>query len=233
MGHNWNLLCTLCNAFQNGFCRAYPGVSKCLDCGSCDGDFPSSKYCRFLEFRKYVSPTHPPTHILRLRIPVTHHCSVSTIAVSVYVCVPLFRLCVGGDEEPSVSVQGFADYKDVTTQDLVPWTPLRTSQSAPSLPPFPLSCLAPFCYLPPPSLFSTSLLFPPSLCLPPFCSPTSLLSPLPSVPHLPLVPSLPPVPSLPSLRSPSLLFSTSLLFPPSLPSIPSLLPPSSSPSHHV
>lgn len=125
---------------------------------------------------------------------------------------------MGGDEEPSVSVQGFADYKDVTTQDLVPWTPLRTSQSV---------------FIPPPYLLSLS---PVSL---PFV--ISLLSPSFSVLHLPSVSSLPsvsllsvplppfclpshlpPVPSLPSLLSPSLLFPTSLLFPPS--SLPLLLP---------
>ena len=42
---------------QNGFCRAFPGVSKCLDCGGAEDDLPASRYCRFLEFRKYV-PTH-------------------------------------------------------------------------------------------------------------------------------------------------------------------------------
>ena len=37
---------------QNGFCRAFAGVSKCLECNTCDGDLPATRYCRFLEFRK-------------------------------------------------------------------------------------------------------------------------------------------------------------------------------------
>jgi hypothetical protein len=38
--------------FQNGFCQAYRGISRCIECSSGSGDYPSSKYCRFLEFRK-------------------------------------------------------------------------------------------------------------------------------------------------------------------------------------
>lgn len=39
--------------FQNGFCQAYQGISKCLECDAVGaGDFPASRYCRFLEFRK-------------------------------------------------------------------------------------------------------------------------------------------------------------------------------------
>lgn len=37
---------------QNGFCQAFPGVSKCMECSVCEGDLPVTKYCRFLEFRK-------------------------------------------------------------------------------------------------------------------------------------------------------------------------------------
>ena len=39
-------------SIQNGFCRAFAGVSKCLDCGNSEGELPLSRYCRFLEFRK-------------------------------------------------------------------------------------------------------------------------------------------------------------------------------------
>ena len=44
-----------------------------------------------------------------------------------YVCPD--RLRVDDNTEPRVSVQGFADYSDVVAQDLVPWTPLKTSRS--------------------------------------------------------------------------------------------------------
>lgn len=38
---------------QKGFCQAYGGVSRCLECSTVtSGDFPASRYCRFLEFRK-------------------------------------------------------------------------------------------------------------------------------------------------------------------------------------
>ena len=37
---------------QNGFCRAFPGMPRCMECGTCEGDLPSNRYCRFLEFRK-------------------------------------------------------------------------------------------------------------------------------------------------------------------------------------
>ena len=37
---------------QNGFCRAFPGVPRCMECSTSDGDLPSNRYCRFLEFRK-------------------------------------------------------------------------------------------------------------------------------------------------------------------------------------
>ena len=37
---------------QNGFCRAFPGIPKCLECSTSDGDLPLNRYCRFLEFRK-------------------------------------------------------------------------------------------------------------------------------------------------------------------------------------
>ena len=43
---------SLCFDLQNGFCRAFPGVPKCLDCGTAEDDLPASRYCRFLEFRK-------------------------------------------------------------------------------------------------------------------------------------------------------------------------------------
>ena len=46
------MIVTVCLMFQNGFCRAFPGVPKCLDCGTADDDLPASRYCRFLEFRK-------------------------------------------------------------------------------------------------------------------------------------------------------------------------------------
>ncbi|XP_019850041.1 PREDICTED: uncharacterized protein LOC100639981 [Amphimedon queenslandica] len=38
--------------FQNGFCQAYHGISRCIECSNVSGDYPSSRYCRFLEFRK-------------------------------------------------------------------------------------------------------------------------------------------------------------------------------------
>ena len=38
---------------QKGFCQAYKGISKCLECNAVGaGEFPASRYCRFLEFRK-------------------------------------------------------------------------------------------------------------------------------------------------------------------------------------
>ncbi len=40
----------------------------------------------------------------------------------------LNRLCIEDNIEPRVSVHGFADYTDVVAQDLVPWTPLKTSE---------------------------------------------------------------------------------------------------------
>ena len=42
----------LCICTQNGFCQAYHGISRCIECSSVSGDYPSSRYCRFLEFRK-------------------------------------------------------------------------------------------------------------------------------------------------------------------------------------
>eukprot|EP00731_Ephydatia_muelleri_P021265 Em0013g992a len=42
----------LCGPQPNGFCKAFPGVPKCLECATCEGDLPLNRYCRFLEFRK-------------------------------------------------------------------------------------------------------------------------------------------------------------------------------------
>lgn len=45
--------------------------------------------------------------------------------------MPLYgRLRVEDNVDPRVSVCGFSDYTDAVAADLVPWTPLKTSQSS-------------------------------------------------------------------------------------------------------
>ena len=39
------------------------------------------------------------------------------------------RLCIVDNATPIIQVEGFADYTDVSVEDLVPWTPLKTGYS--------------------------------------------------------------------------------------------------------
>ncbi len=42
---------------------------------------------------------------------------------------PPLRLHIQDNSTPIVSVEGFANYMDVSAEDLVPWTPLKTGYS--------------------------------------------------------------------------------------------------------
>ena len=52
--------------------------------------------------------------------------NVSYHSVKALISHSTLRLCILDNSNPVISVEGFADYTDVSVEDLVPWTPLKT-----------------------------------------------------------------------------------------------------------